>query len=170
MHNRQQMEGIPGSVPSLWLVSADLCSLFVSPGCAHFIPPFPCTHPIPPPQTNPERCCRYEGAPARAALSPKKKNRRFLDASKTEQLEARRGKRTGHRFPPRRSRRRKSKGSERGDMEREGGGARRPPHFSSPLFLLSLPPSLFLHPPLLLLLLFFFPPLLSFLEKVAGQS
>lgn len=136
----KEMEGIPGRLPSLWHVSAFFSS--------HRL------HSIHPPKSRTLLPGRWDTGPAafrpsfcavRTSLveSPKTP---LLEVSKTDQLEARRGKGLAIVFPPWRSRRRKSKGSERGDMEREGGGARQPPHFpllssSSPSLPLFVPPS-----------------------------
>lgn len=135
---------------SLWHISDEVCSLSVWPSCPQFV------------SANPDRrCCCDKGTDQRRSDRLLRQPKTSLpDMSKMDQLEARRGKGLAIKFSPLEKQKEKSKGRERGDMEREGGGARRPPIFSS---LPPLPPSLSL-PPFLLF------SLLSFLEKVAGQS
>lgn len=135
MLNSKGAGGNTWKTRSLWHISDDVCRLPVRPSCPLVISP------------NPDRRCRCDGGNRAAAFGPASETS-LLDVSKTDQLEARRGKGLAIKFPPLEKQKEKSKGGERGDMERGGGGARRPPIFSSPL-----PPSLSLPPPPLM---FFF--------------
>lgn len=156
------MEGIPGGLPSLWPLSADLCFLFVSPGCAQFIPPKSRTL-LPVRWDAGPAACRRSFCASRtwSGGSPKTP---LLEVNKMDQREARRGKGLAIVSPLGGAEGEKVKGVREEiwrEKEEEPAG---PPIFpllssSSPSLPLFVPPFLFC----------FFSSL-SFLEKVAGQS